>query len=73
MRIAQRLFSPPVCRSAFRLRQTAAPQANEPAPVKIGFVTFLTGPAAAPFGIPDHNAAELLVDELNAGKGPGAL
>ncbi len=40
------------------------------APVKIGFVTFLTGPAAAPFGIPDHNAAELLVDELNAGKVP---
>jgi branched-chain amino acid transport system substrate-binding protein len=42
----------------------------EEAPVKIGFVTFLTGPAAAPFGIPDHNAAELLVDELNAGKAP---
>ena len=45
--------------------------AEEPAtPVKIGFVTFLTGPAAAPFGIPDHNAAELLVDNLNAGKVP---
>jgi branched-chain amino acid transport system substrate-binding protein len=40
------------------------------ASVKIGFVTFLTGPAAAPFGIPDHNAAELLVDNLNAGKAP---
>ncbi len=44
--------------------------AAEPAPVKIGFVTFLTGPAAAPFGIPDHNAAEMLVDRLNAGKVP---
>jgi len=42
----------------------------EEAPVKIGFVTFMTGPAAAPFGIPDHNAAELLVDALNAGKVP---
>jgi branched-chain amino acid transport system substrate-binding protein len=45
-------------------------RAEEPAPVKIGFVTFLTGPAAAPFGIPDHNAAELLVEALNAGKIP---
>jgi branched-chain amino acid transport system substrate-binding protein len=42
----------------------------EEGPVKIGFVTFLTGPAAAPFGIPDHNAAELLVDALNAGEVP---
>jgi len=45
-------------------------QAEEPTPVKVGFVTFLTGPAAAPFGIPDHNAAEVLVDQLNAGKVP---
>ena len=45
-------------------------RAEEPAPVKIGFVTFLTGPAAAPFGIPDHNAAELLVEALNVGKVP---
>jgi branched-chain amino acid transport system substrate-binding protein len=43
---------------------------GEPAPVKIGFVTFLTGPAAAPFGIPDHNAVELLVDALNSAKLP---
>jgi branched-chain amino acid transport system substrate-binding protein len=42
----------------------------EEAPVKIGIVTFLTGPAAAPFGIPDHNGAELLVDALNSGKVP---
>jgi branched-chain amino acid transport system substrate-binding protein len=52
------------------LLATGAAQAQEPAPVKIGFVTFLTGPAAAPFGIPDHNAAEMLVDQLNAGKVP---
>ena len=43
-------------------------RAEEPAPVKIGFVTFLTGPAAAAFGIPDHNAAELLVEALNSGR-----
>ncbi len=50
--------------------KTECAQAQEPPPVKIGFVTFLTGPAAAPFGIPDHNAAELLVEQLNAGKVP---
>jgi branched-chain amino acid transport system substrate-binding protein len=38
--------------------------------VKIGFVTFLSGPAAAPFGLPARNAVELVVEELNAGKGP---
>lgn len=48
----------------------AAGARAEQAPIKIGFVTFMTGPAAAPFGIPDHNAAELLVDALNAGKVP---
>src|SRR5512136_778830 len=39
-------------------------------PVKIGFVMFLSGPAASPFGVPAKNAADFLVDELNAGKGP---
>jgi branched-chain amino acid transport system substrate-binding protein len=38
--------------------------------VKIGFVTFLSGPAAAPFGLPAKNAVELVVEELNAGKAP---
>ncbi|MGE5639010.1 MAG: ABC transporter substrate-binding protein [Clostridia bacterium] len=38
--------------------------------VKIGFVTFLSGPAAAPFGLPAKNAAELAVADLNAGKVP---
>ncbi len=49
---------------------TTGARAEQPAPVKIGFVTFLTGPAAASFGIPDHNAAELLVESLNAGQVP---
>ena len=40
------------------------------APVKIGFVMFLSGPAASPFGVPAKNAADFVVDELNAGKGP---
>src|SRR5947207_6076300 len=38
--------------------------------VKIGVVTFLSGPAAAPFGVPAKNAAEFVVEELNNGKAP---
>jgi hypothetical protein len=41
----------------------ALAQQAAPPPVKIGIVTFLTGPAAAPFGIPGRNAAEILVEE----------
>src|SRR5215831_18949707 len=44
--------------------------ANAQQTVKIGFVTFLSGPAAAPFGLPAKNAAELVVGDLNAGKVP---
>jgi branched-chain amino acid transport system substrate-binding protein len=39
-------------------------------PVKIGFVMFLSGPAASPFGVPAKNAADFVVEQLNAGKGP---
>src|ERR1044072_6609093 len=38
--------------------------------VKIGIVAFISGPAAAPFGVPAKNAADFVFDELNAGKGP---
>jgi branched-chain amino acid transport system substrate-binding protein len=38
--------------------------------VKVGVVTFLSGPAAAPFGVPAKNAAEFVVEQLNAGSGP---
>ncbi len=48
----------------------AQAQQPVPAPVKIGFVTFTSGPAAASFGIPDRNASEILVENLNAGKVP---
>src|ERR1700746_2526783 len=41
-----------------------------PTQVKRGVVAFLSGPAAAPFGIPGRNGAELLIDALNAGKAP---
>ncbi|MFN3929317.1 MAG: ABC transporter substrate-binding protein, partial [Thermoflexus sp.] len=41
-----------------------------PATLKIGIVTFLSGPAASPFGVPARNAAEVLIENLNAGKAP---
>ena len=39
-------------------------------PIRIGLVTFLSGPAAGPFGVPAKLAAEAIVDSLNAGKVP---
>ena len=49
-------------------------QAQQPAvpaaPVKLGIVSFLTGPAASPFGIPGRNGAEIVIEALNAGKAP---
>jgi branched-chain amino acid transport system substrate-binding protein len=55
------------------LQCLAQPQivlAQEPAPVKIGVVTFLSGPAAGPFGVPARNSAEIMFEMLNAGKVP---
>ncbi|MGH1370180.1 MAG: ABC transporter substrate-binding protein [Geminicoccales bacterium] len=40
--------------------------------VKVGFVTFLSGGAAGPFGVPARNAAELMIQSINAGSVPGA-
>ncbi|MBN9670092.1 ABC transporter substrate-binding protein [Roseibium aggregatum] len=39
-------------------------------PVKIGLVTFLSGGAAGPFGVPARNAAELVIGAINAGSLP---
>jgi branched-chain amino acid transport system substrate-binding protein len=39
-------------------------------PVRIGIVTFLSGPGAAPFGVPARNAAEFVIDALNSGSVP---
>ena len=40
------------------------------APVKLGIVAFLSGPAASPFGIPGRNGAEIVIEALNAGTAP---
>jgi branched-chain amino acid transport system substrate-binding protein len=47
----------------------AASLAQE-APLKIGVVSFLSGPAASPFGVPARNAAEIMFEMLNAGNVP---
>jgi branched-chain amino acid transport system substrate-binding protein len=43
---------------------------DEAKPVRIGVVTFLSGPGAAPFGVPARNAAEFIFDALNSGEAP---
>jgi branched-chain amino acid transport system substrate-binding protein len=48
--------------------QQAAPPAA--APIKVGIVSFLSGPAASPFGVPGRNGAEIVIEALNAGKAP---
>jgi branched-chain amino acid transport system substrate-binding protein len=39
-------------------------------PLKIGIVTFLSGPAAGPFGVPARNGFELMAEMINAGRVP---
>jgi len=40
------------------------------APIKVGIVSFLSGPAASPFGVPGRNGAEIVIEALNAGTAP---
>jgi branched-chain amino acid transport system substrate-binding protein len=50
---------------------TSAQQAAAPAtPIRVGIVSFLSGPAASPFGVPGRNGAEILIEALNAGTAP---
>ncbi|MDH5538459.1 MAG: ABC transporter substrate-binding protein, partial [Rhizobacter sp.] len=44
--------------------------AAQEGPLKIGVVTFLSGPAAGPFGVPARNGAEIIFEMLNAGNVP---
>lgn len=52
------------------LFSATGPSLAQDATVKIGFVTFLSGGAAGPFGVPARNAAELMIQEINAGSLP---
>src|SRR5690349_8520881 len=41
-------------------------------PLRVGVITFLSGPAAGPFGVPAKNASDLLAEALNkGGQAPG--
>jgi branched-chain amino acid transport system substrate-binding protein len=48
----------------------ALASAQDAPALKLGIVTFLSGPAAGPFGIPARNSAELLIEAINAGTLP---
>ena len=53
------------------LALVAAPtMAADPPTIKVGLVTFLSGGAAGPFGIPARNGAEMIIEAINAGKVP---
>ncbi|WP_413205817.1 ABC transporter substrate-binding protein [Rhodospirillum sp. A1_3_36] len=54
--------------AAGALAGTAA--AAENGKFRVGIVTFLSGPAAGPFGVPSANAAKVMVDALNNGALP---
>ena len=58
-----------LCLAAPALAQ--APAAEQP-PFKIGVVTFLSGAAAGPFGVPARNGAEVLAEAINTGQGARA-
>ena len=49
-------------------QQPPAPQPT--APIRLGIVSFLSGPAASPFGVPGRNGAEIVIEALNAGTAP---
>ncbi len=44
--------------------------ASAQATFKLGFVTFLSGPAAESFGVPAANSAKLMVEQFNKGTAP---
>jgi branched-chain amino acid transport system substrate-binding protein len=69
--MAHRSFRPArVFALALLCALTATAHAEERKSIRIGFVTFLSGPAAGPFGVPAKLAAEAIVESLNAGKAP---
>ncbi|RMG59475.1 MAG: ABC transporter substrate-binding protein [Deltaproteobacteria bacterium] len=51
--------------SLFLALVLTAPPVHAGGTLKVGVVTFLSGAAAGPFGVPAKNAAELVVDALN--------
>lgn len=46
----------------------AQPAHADVAPLKVGVITFLSGPASGPFGVPAKNASDLVAEAFNHGK-----
>ncbi|HEY2967623.1 MAG TPA: ABC transporter substrate-binding protein, partial [Casimicrobiaceae bacterium] len=67
---AASIFSITVSVLAIALAAAAPPAVAQDKPIKIGVVTFLSGAAAGPFGVPARNGAEVVGETLNAGKVP---
>lgn len=67
MRVFRRLF---VIVAAAATAVMAVPASAQDKPIRIGLVSFLSGPAAGPFGVPARIASEAIVESLNAGKAP---
>jgi len=55
---------------AFSFVCVSAVWAEETKPIRIGVVSFLSGPGAGAFGVPSRNAAELTFEALNSGTLP---
>lgn len=68
--IWKRLMWSAAAASALMIAAPAGAQ-QAPAPsIKLGVVSFLSGPAAGPFGVPGRNAAEIVIEAINAGTVP---
>ncbi len=55
---------------ALALGAAHADNHDEPRTLRIGFVAFLSGQAAASFGIPNYEGFQFMVDAINAGEVP---
>ncbi|OAN46785.1 ABC transporter substrate-binding protein [Paramagnetospirillum marisnigri] len=66
--IARRALTAAVATAALASATTA--QAAENGKFRVGIVTFLSGAAAGPFGVPSAHAAETVIDALNKGQLP---
>ncbi|MGH1463253.1 MAG: ABC transporter substrate-binding protein [Neptuniibacter sp.] len=60
----------PTCVAGLIIAATAMQPALAAEEYKLGLVTFLSGGAAGPFGVPAKNAADLTLDTLNKGMLP---
>ncbi|MBS3809163.1 MAG: ABC transporter substrate-binding protein, partial [Desulfobacterales bacterium] len=53
--------------ATYSVRKATAAQAKSipKSPLKVAVVSFLTGPASGPFGVPGNNAFKLCADQIN--------